>query len=167
MRLKFMWGMVLILVGVGVMAGWWSYAKNYTEHVKATRSQWPTVQGTVLDSWVNDYRDDRLERLVVKFAYEVDGVQYFAEQSGLVNERFLDAITFQAPNTYGLLGKYWPGRTVTVYYDPTNPVKAEIWAMADDWWLVLFWLAMCFGAVPAIIGAALLIPGKQQVSGSS
>ena len=69
---KFVLGLFLVLLGVGIISGWCGSAGDRAERVSAERSQWPTVQGTVLKSRVTGDPPDVPYRLKVEFAYEVD-----------------------------------------------------------------------------------------------
>ena len=167
MRKGLISGLAFILVGVGLAAGGWSYVENYANDIKAARSRWPTVQGTVLASSVVGLGDpDIPTRLNVKFTYQVDGMRYYADQSGRAREDSLDILTGSSPRTKAAVRDYWPGRIVTVYYNPTNPSKAQVWPKADDWWLELGPFVLVAGFLLVVIGIGLLRPGNQQGSTS-
>ncbi|OGO25297.1 MAG: hypothetical protein A2144_04900 [Chloroflexi bacterium RBG_16_50_9] len=85
------------------------------------RSEWSTVQGTVISSEVSyrgGYTDSESGHVpgrwfvIVQVAYEVAGVGYFSSQKwGMETD----------PRN-----QYLPGADVTVYYNPTRPGEAVV-----------------------------------------
>ena len=150
---KIIQGLVIILVGVGVLTGWSSYAEKYSDEVAAARSQWPTVQGTVLASKVYGDPPDVPYFVTVKFDYKVGGVTYSAAQTWRVRESLSNNIFDQAPRAYEAMHWYSPGKIVAVYYDPANPAKAKVEPKAYDRWL--FWtnkLVYSAGGLAVLMG---------------
>ena len=117
------------------------------------RAAWPTVQGKVVSSkaWVQhgDYSD--WLNVTVKFAYDVDGRIYSAEQKWSGSCAGCGEKTVKKTER-----RYAPRTLMTVSYDPANPGDALIRPKGwPDGWLILAVLAGLVGLIAAIVALTL------------
>ncbi len=143
-------GIFLLGIGVGIIA--WGFFE-FTD----TRSEWPTVQGTITSSRAElDTSNDvpistmftfKQWLVSVSFKYEVNGVRYSWFQQWY--ESKAEAGKAQL--------KYSPGSIVTVYYHPETPTFAAVeptkhlLTWADLIFYMLFIIPLIGGGVIVII----------------
>jgi hypothetical protein len=103
----FLWAGLAIL--------WWDVGK--LRQARATRD-WPTVQGIVIHSTVEDRRGERKPH--VEYTYGVEGASHTCHQ--------ISFDIFDNPGGQGrietILDRYPVGKQVTVHFDPDNPTTA-------------------------------------------
>lgn len=106
------WIGVLIALCGAVLVMYQSHHLQEHERVKS----WPTVEGLVVDSKVAGELSYHPE---VRYEYEVDGRTYDGTSTLLVpgfgGKRRRDEVALKE------IANYWPGRTVTVHYNPADP----------------------------------------------
>jgi hypothetical protein len=108
----------------------------------AQSRQWPSVEGTVLESRVDDAHLEFMKP-VLRYRYAVDGRSYLGFRVAFSGY----GISRQAMAS--LIRPYAAGQPVRVYYDPGNPASAVLDNRGrSDWmyWL-LFGLGFCALAV--------------------
>ncbi len=109
-------GVVLILLG-GTLTIWQSI--HLTEHRQMRL--WPTTDGLVTDSEVVGERSFHPE---VVYTYSVAGQTYEGVSTLLVpgfgGKRKRDEVARKE------IANYWPGRNVTVYYNPEQPSVSRL-----------------------------------------
>ena len=111
-------GMVFVIVGIGLVA----FMRRRHALVRASQG-WPTAPGTVLESEVRRYglsvETGRRYYPAVRYRYEVAGRSYVGKRL------YFDEMAWASRSTAArLAGKYSPGATVTVRYDPHDPARA-------------------------------------------
>ena len=142
---------VVFAVG-GVAAGGAGYF-FYTEWQDS--DEWPTVQGTVTDTRIEESYDSEDSEYSYKpkitYEYLVDGETYEASR---IDFRFF-------PKSYGtrsaaqnFINQLTTGARVTVYYNPNNPERAVLVREQEEW--MLYGL-MAGGGVLAILGLATFV----------
>lgn len=108
----------LVLAGAGVLL-----VVVQSQRLEEHRAQqfWPTAEGLVTDSHVVENRSYHPK---VIYEYEVAGQQYEGVSSlmvpGFGGKRKRDEVARKE------IAAYWPGRTVTVYYNPDNPSRSQL-----------------------------------------
>ncbi len=119
------WGVVLMLAGITVWAGLYGCSRNSLAAENQARYLWPTVKGTTLSTKVSVegpiplISEEAKDYLTVEFGYEVEGVGYRGKQKWVLGDS-LD------PGTHVPAGYSGGGKTVIVYYNPTNPADAFV-----------------------------------------
>ena len=76
-------------------------------------------------------------------------------------EGALNTFIERAPNTRNAKRAFPKGRSVTVYYDPTDHSKAQVVPMADDWWLVFGKLIVAAGMLMTFVGVLMVFGGSE------
>lgn len=101
-------------------------------------AHWPSVEGTVLESRVDDAHLEFMKP-VLRYQYTVDGRRYVGFRVAF------SGYGISRPSMAALIRPYPAGRTVRVFYDPRRPASAVLDNRArSDWvyWL-LFGLGFC------------------------
>ncbi|MEK6751919.1 MAG: DUF3592 domain-containing protein [Chloroflexota bacterium] len=113
---------ILILGGLG----YFLYKRNQQSMAyRQSTQKWLSTTGTVLMSSVQSHHTGRSHSIypVVVYTYSVDGKSYQSQRIK-AGEQFLSVrIAGQAQAT---VNRYPIGTTVTVYYDPSNPVESAL-----------------------------------------
>ncbi len=140
--------MGLLFTLTAAMAGTGLIALALWLRARAAQSrQWPSVEGTVLESRV-DAAHLEFMKPVLRYQYTVDGCRYVGFRVAFSGY----GVSRQAMAR--LIEPYPAGRPVRVYYDPGNPASAVLDNRSrSDWvyWL-LFGLGFC--ALAAYLAAA-------------
>lgn len=100
--------------------------------------QWPSVEGTVLESRVDDAHLEFMKP-VLRYRYAVDGRSYVGFRVAF------SGYGISRPAMARLIQPYTAGQPVRVFYDPGNPASAVLDNRGhSDWgyWL-LFGLGFC------------------------
>jgi Protein of unknown function (DUF3592) len=112
------WGVLALLVVVGLGAGGWLIIKATLDGRKSKASAlWPSVQGTVVFSQMVDYRTGGGTTSIPKVTY-----------SYAVNEQAYECSTvkFGIARSEKLVAKYPRGNAVEVFFDPQKPSDAVL-----------------------------------------
>jgi len=103
---------IITAVLTAALVGAWVLRQTLIDNVYNTRSEWPTVSGTLLstkkiaysDSWGGFY-----DYIAIKFEYVVNGVTYQNSQKWYVC------------NYNKTKSLYPPGNSINVHYNPAEP----------------------------------------------
>lgn len=123
--MRWVGGGFCILLGVGLISlallSWSFYLGKRSE--QHARSQWPTVQGTIISSEVyeTNFESGPLWKSKVRFVYELAGLRYSGKQTWVVAQG-----DFGKKQAQKALLDYSPGATVPVYYNSANPGEAVV-----------------------------------------
>jgi hypothetical protein len=113
---------VVILMGMGIFI---IRRNTLSQEARQAASSWPSTTGTVVMSTVNVRYVSGKRKLkpVVEYTYQVNGLNYQGKYIR-VGDQF---VTFRtAVDPYLIPVRYPMGASVTVYYNPANPVEAGL-----------------------------------------
>ena len=138
---------VAALISAGFLPWFFLMGPGSEQH---GRSEWPTVQGTVLSSEISiDVAEITVFwGLAVSFFYEVEGVGYTGEQDWRA--------TGGEPEAEREKRNYAPGKAVTVYHNPVNPSSAVVEQKGLEHWV---YMVVAFGSLFGLAGVAVLCMG--------
>jgi hypothetical protein len=146
----------IALVALGLLAGAWAIVGDLRRAVVAR--DWPGVDGLVTQSVVEAHGsgDERSEKHVLCYRYEVQGVEYVGKRIKAGGE--LDLTIFGSANhTWSTAQlrqtRYRPGRGVYVLYNPVNPKDCclEPGGMGNALAEVIVSIALAVGGVYLIV----------------
>ena len=135
-------GVLLLVGGVMMAIHWLNFTAPFLEAGIAGRSQWPTVEGSILAA--STHRDeDFFNILTVTFRYEANGIRYEAQQTW--------------PTSSQTLEKYPVGKIVPVYYDPADAARGYVAPkLANPVWMI-YAAMLLLGLAAALLGSGVWI----------
>jgi hypothetical protein len=124
------------------------------ENLRQEQSQWPTVQGTVLEVRFHDANlsdDNDRSYAIVRFQYSVSGLAHAGKQK-----------FYYYTDTQRSAIKYCIGQTVTVYHDPDQDAEAVIEPQRVDLYDVSAWWETMLRMLtyPSIVIGCIVIWGS-------
>ena len=143
---------ILLLFGgifttIGIVAGL-VVGKPILDNAKASE-QWPQTQGEVLESELNESRDDNGKTYAahVIYRYSLDGGEFESDRIWFGG----DYSTSNRSEMFEVVKKYPIGQAVTVYYSPDDPAEAVLIPGAYTSSYLLFGIGMVFLAIGSLL----------------
>lgn len=111
---------------------------------------WPTTEGIVMDSYIATHPGSEGQTSYspeLVYQYQVDGVSYNGDRL------FVTSHSSDYGWAQSYLDRYPVGSTITVHYNPANPLEAVIETQANQ----VDYILLIVGVVFAAIGASILV----------
>ncbi len=138
----------LMILGSGFAIWGWALIMD----ARASLS-WPTATGTVTTSSVTSYysQNKKMYSTDIQYTYKVNDRNYSSDQISLG-----DHSSSSSSGMKKLVNKYPVGKTITVYYDPTNKSKA----LLEPGPVIITYVPFVFGILAIISGLLALFRKK-------
>lgn len=107
-----------------ILVGGWLTIASVRKIVQGISAQgWPTTTGelTHVENKISHDSESSSWEIVVKYSYTVNGQSYVGN---VIHPSYTNSSVEQA--NHQLEAKLTPGKTVTVYYHPSNPARATL-----------------------------------------
>jgi hypothetical protein len=136
---------IFFVVGVGVL--WWGIQDSRSAF-KSVR--WPSVNGTVISSYVSESSDDDGTTYGADVQYD-----YVVNDQAHTGDRVShgDVSTGDPSYAQKIVARYSEGQSVNVYYDPTDPAKSVL----ETGFTPGLLLPLGLGTVFTLVGGLMLI----------
>ncbi|MFW9778384.1 MAG: DUF3592 domain-containing protein [Candidatus Heimdallarchaeota archaeon] len=116
---------IFLLINLPLASLFWIVLSGY-KHLKKRYSSfsWPTAEGTIKISYIDQYRDDGvlMYKPTINYSYFVMDSEY---HSNKVSLSLITAANWRRFATKKI-ARYPVGKIVKVYYDPTDPSQAVL-----------------------------------------
>jgi hypothetical protein len=138
----------LVFVGVGL----YTSARGLFHHQRARESKhWPSVSGQITAARIEHQSDSHGSGEYyprITYEYSVDGQRYESER--VIFGGPLASSHFRAGRE---VSRHRPGKQVTVYFDPNDPMQSVLKAGAtrDAWQWIILGVVFAFAGTVAIV----------------